>query len=134
MYWAFGCCEVVIESTLEKEGTGKNGILPTTVGIQGNAFVTGIELEDPDAPRRIQKTRGVFIEIGLVPASGFLGDLVQKNAWGEIVVDKQNQTSQQGVWAAGDVTDVTEKQIAVAVGEGSKAALQLITWLTTHPQ
>lgn len=71
---------------------------------------------------------GVFIEIGLTPASGCI-DFVEKNQKGEIIVDKHNSTNVEGVFAAGDVTDITEKQIAVAVGEGSKAALSVMKYL-----
>lgn len=103
-----------------------------TTAIQGSSFVTGIELEGADGKRTVRPTQGVFIEVGLIPSSQFI-DLVEKNHLGEIVIDKQNKTSVPGIWAAGDVTDVTEKQIAVAVGEGSKAALQIIKWLATNP-
>lgn len=104
-----------------------------TVGVKGDAFVSHIELEGADGVRQTLPTQGIFIEVGLVPSSQFLGTFVEKNKWGEVVIDKHNQTSVPGVWAAGDVTDVTEKQIAVAVGEGSKAALQIIKWLATNP-
>ncbi len=95
--------------------------------------VTGIEYQTPDAKLWTLQTEGVFVEIGLVPVSGFI-DFVDKDKKGQIVVDKHNASSVPGIWAAGDVTDVTEKQIAVAVGEGSKAALGVIKWLQTQPQ
>jgi alkyl hydroperoxide reductase subunit F len=71
---------------------------------------------------------GAFIEVGLVPNAEFV-DFVGKDQRGQIIVDKLNATNVEGVYAAGDVTDVTEKQIAVAVGEGSKAALSVIRYL-----
>ncbi|HVM91069.1 MAG TPA: FAD-dependent oxidoreductase [Verrucomicrobiae bacterium] len=74
---------------------------------------------------------GAFIEIGLVPNAEFV-DFVGKDTRGQIIVDKLNATNVEGVFAAGDVTDVTEKQIAVAVGEGSKAALSIIKYLQTR--
>ena len=58
-------------------------------------------------------------------------ELVEKDKKGQIVVDAQNRTSVPGIFAAGDATAVPEKQIAIAVGEGSKAALQLIHYLQT---
>ena len=73
---------------------------------------------------------GAFIEIGLVPNSDFV-DFVAKDKRGQIIVDKLNASNVEGVFAAGDVTDITEKQIAVAVGEGSKAALSVIHYLQT---
>ncbi|HWR00153.1 MAG TPA: FAD-dependent oxidoreductase [Candidatus Methylomirabilis sp.] len=95
--------------------------------------VSGIEYQLADGSAQTKATEGVFIEIGLVPVSGFI-DIVQKDRWGQIVVDKYNATSVPGIWAAGDVTDVTEKQIAVAAGEGSKAALGIIKWLQSQPR
>lgn len=74
---------------------------------------------------------GAFIEIGLKPNAEFV-DFVGKDKYGQVIVDKLNATNVEGVFAAGDVTDVTEKQIAVAVGEGSKAALSIIKYLQTH--
>jgi alkyl hydroperoxide reductase subunit F len=103
-----------------------------TSKILGDTSVSGIGLVGSDGVERIEQTQWVFIEIGLTPVSQFI-DSVAKNKWGEIVVDKHNQTSVPGIFAAGDVTDVTEKQISVAVGEGSKAALQLIKFLQTTP-
>lgn len=96
--------------------------------ILGDSFVSGIEYEMADGSKKILDTEGIFIEIGLVPVSEFI-DFVKKSKGGEILVNEHNETNISGVWAAGDVTNVTEKQIAVAVGEGSKAALQIIKWL-----
>ncbi|MBD3250978.1 FAD-binding protein [Candidatus Uhrbacteria bacterium] len=99
-----------------------------TTKILGDTFVKALEYEDADGNTQSLEVQGVFVEIGLVPISDFL-DLVKKNKKGEIVTNEHNETSVKGIWAAGDVTTVTEKQIAVAVGEGSKAALQIIKYL-----
>ena len=69
------------------------------------------------------KLAGVFVQIGLVPNSGFLSDIVETNQYGEILVDDKCRTSQPGIYAAGDVTNVPYKQIVVAIGEGAKAGL-----------
>lgn len=69
------------------------------------------------------RVQGVFVEIGLAPNTSFLKDMVELNKYGEIVVDQNCHTSVQGLFAAGDVTMVHEKQIVVAAGEGAKAAL-----------
>ena len=66
---------------------------------------------------------GVFVQIGLVPNSGFIKDVVETNRYGEIEIDNKCRTSVPGIYAAGDVTTVPFKQIVVALGEGSKAAL-----------
>ena len=103
-----------------------------TTKIVGETFVTGIGLAGPDGVERVEATQGVFVEIGLVPVTQFI-DIVAKDKYGQIIVDKHNKTSVDGVYAAGDVTDVTEKQIAVAVGEGSKASLEIISYLQSMP-
>ncbi len=99
-----------------------------TTKIMGNKFVSSLGFVGPDGLEKEDATQGVFVEIGVVPVSGFI-DFVEKDKWGQIVVDKQNASSFSGVFAAGDVTDIPGKQIAIAVGEGSKAALAIIRYL-----
>jgi alkyl hydroperoxide reductase subunit F len=66
---------------------------------------------------------GVFIQIGLVPNSAVVKDLVTINRMGEIVIDERCRTNVAGIYAAGDVSSVPFKQIVIAMGEGAKAAL-----------
>ena len=73
--------------------------------------------------------RGVFVEIGLMPNSDLAKDLVTLNRFGEIEVTCAGETGIPGLYAAGDVTNVPEKQIVVAAGEGAKAALQAHRYL-----
>lgn len=109
-------------------------LLPSvkTMAIQGEKTVTGVRLSQADGQERIQSVDGVFIEIGTVPVAKCV-DFVAKDQAGEVIVDKSNATDVEGVWAAGDVTDIPSKQIAVAVGEGSKAALSIIAYLQRQP-
>jgi alkyl hydroperoxide reductase subunit F len=100
-----------------------------TIRFEGRGKLESIVFEEK-GEMHTMPADAAFIEIGLTPTSGFI-DFVEKNKWQEIVVDKHNATNVDGVFAAGDVTDVTEKQIAVAVGEGSKAALSVIKYLMT---
>ena len=72
---------------------------------------------------------GIFIEIGLIPNSDIVKDLVLLNDDDEIVVSCDCSTSLPGVFAAGDVTTVPEKQIIVAAGEGAKAAISAYKYL-----
>jgi len=72
---------------------------------------------------------GVLVEIGLIPNSEFAKGLVKLNHLQEIVVDCECKTSVEGIFAAGDVTNVPEKQIIVAAGEGAKAALSTYNYL-----
>jgi len=66
---------------------------------------------------------GVFVQIGLLPNTEWLKGAIALSPRGEIEVDARGQTSLPGVFAAGDATTVPYKQIIIAMGEGSKAAL-----------
>jgi alkyl hydroperoxide reductase subunit F len=66
---------------------------------------------------------GVFVQIGLLPNSGFVKETVKLTKFGEIIVDEKGRTNVPGIYAAGDVTTVPFKQIVIAMGEGAKAAL-----------
>lgn len=72
---------------------------------------------------------GVFVQIGLVPNSEFLGNLVEKTKYGEVVINEKCQTSEAGIYACGDVTTVPYKQIIIAMGEGAKASLSAFEYL-----
>lgn len=95
--------------------------------ITGDRFVSGIAISHEGTEKRFA-VQGIFIEIGLVPNSGFAQD-VATNDLGEIKVDCRNRTDIPGVFAAGDVTDVPEKQIIIAAGEGAKACLSAFRYL-----
>ena len=66
---------------------------------------------------------GIFVQIGLLPNSEWLKGALELSPRGEVVVDARGATSMPGVFAAGDVTTTPYKQIIIAMGEGSKAAL-----------
>jgi NADH-dependent peroxiredoxin subunit F len=73
---------------------------------------------------------GVFVQIGLVPNTDWLKDSgVELSRFGEIVIDERAATSLPGIYAAGDVTTVPYKQIVIAMGEGSKAALSAFDYI-----
>ena len=95
------------------------------LSISGETLADGIEIRD--LKTRKQKrldVSGIFVEIGLVPNSDLVKGLVALNEQGEIVVNCRNETDVPGLFAAGDVTNVPEKQIVISAGEGAKAALQ----------
>ena len=75
---------------------------------------------------------GVFIQIGLLPNSDFLDGVVDLTEYGEVIIDERGATSEPGIYACGDVTTVPFKQIVVAMGEGSKAALSAFDYLLMH--
>ena len=101
-----------------------------TEKIEGQVLVEGVVIKDlkSGGEKRLDVT-GVFIEIGLVPNSDAVKGLVELNKWGEVSVTPICETAIPGLYAAGDVTDVPEKQIIVAAGEGAKAALQAHRYL-----
>jgi NADH-dependent peroxiredoxin subunit F len=72
---------------------------------------------------------GVFIQIGLVPNTDWLKGTVDLSKYGEIEINNHNATSLPGVFAAGDVTTIPYKQIVIAMGEGSNAALGAFDYL-----
>ncbi|MFC4254298.1 alkyl hydroperoxide reductase subunit F [Altererythrobacter xixiisoli] len=73
---------------------------------------------------------GVFVQIGLVPNTEWLKDSgIELSKFGEIVIDTHAATSLPGIFAAGDCTTVPFKQIIIAMGEGSKAALSAFDYL-----
>ncbi len=76
---------------------------------------------------------GVFVQIGLVPNTEWLRGTLELSKHGEIVVDERGATSLPGVFAAGDATTVPYKQIIIASGEGSKAALSAFDHLIRSP-
>lgn len=98
-----------------------------TKEIKGNKIVESIILQTPGGEKELN-VDGVFVQVGLIPNSQFI-EIVEKNEYGEIIVDSENRTSIPGIFAAGDVTNVSEKQIIIAAGEGSKAALSIFKYI-----
>jgi alkyl hydroperoxide reductase subunit F len=99
--------------------------------------VVGLEYEDrtTGALQRIDLD-GVFVQIGLLPNTEWLEGAVERSPRGEIVVDERGATSVPGVFAAGDCTTVPYKQIVIAMGTGSTAALSAFDHLvrTSAPE
>lgn len=106
------------------------------VEVKGDKFVKNLiyQCNGSDEKKEIE-IDGVFVEIGSIPASEFLKDMVKLNERGEIIINPQtNMTSQPGIFAAGDVTDIPQKQMIVAAGEGAKAALSVYEYLKSLNQ
>ncbi|MFQ5406661.1 MAG: NAD(P)/FAD-dependent oxidoreductase, partial [Candidatus Micrarchaeia archaeon] len=102
-----------------------------TTQINGDKFVSGVKFEKDGQTKEIP-VQGVFIEIGSIPSVDF-DKITEKNDYNEIKIHDEgylsNVTSVKGVFAAGDVSDVPEKQIIVAGGEGVKAVLGIFKYL-----
>jgi alkyl hydroperoxide reductase subunit F len=102
----------VVTSALSTEVTGDG------------SKVTGLVYEDRgNNEKHTIELEGIFVQIGLLPNTEWLQGTVALSPRGEIIVDERGQTSIPGVFAAGDVTTVPYKQIVIAMGDGSKAAL-----------
>lgn len=103
-----------------------------TTEIMGDKFVTGVKLENVKTGEKSElKLEGVFVEIGSIPNTDFVKDLVKLNEFGEVVVDhKTQQTSEPGIWAAGDASDVIYKQNNISAGDAIKAVLNIQEFLS----
>jgi alkyl hydroperoxide reductase subunit F len=124
--------KVVVDRIME---SGKVTVLAgyTVDRINGKDFLESIDIVSGSGERRTLSVGGVFVEVGLVPNVEFARGLVKLNERDEIIVDDHCRTSAPGIFAAGDVTDVPQKQIVVAAGEGAKAAMSAYTYITTSP-
>lgn len=97
--------------------------------IEGENFVKKIIYKEK-AGEKEMFIDGVFIQVGSVPTTNFLGNLVELNPKKEIIINERTcQTKTDGLFAAGDVTNIIYKQIITAAGEGAKAALSTYNYL-----
>ncbi len=107
----------------------------TVVEIKGGQSVEKIVLEEVKTKQRFElPVQGIFIEIGLDTNVEFLDKSVELNDLREVKVDCLCRTNIPGLYAAGDVTTVPEKQIIVAAGEGAKAALKAWEYVINIPE
>lgn len=95
-----------------------------TQEITGTDKVNGISYIDlQSGEEKHVELSGVFVQIGLVPNTDWLGDFVERTAHGEIVIDQRGATNMPGVFAAGDCTNIPYKQIIISMGSGATASL-----------
>lgn len=101
-----------------------------TKEITGTDKVNGITyMERESGAVHHMDLQGVFVQIGLIANTDWLGDTIERNRIGEIIVDNRNATSVPGVFAAGDCTDSVYKQIVISMGSGASAALSAFDYL-----
>lgn len=112
------------ELTIEKvmRNPKFKGITNTEIlAIEGEKFVSGIRYKDAEGEKHLSVS-GVFVEIGLIPNTEWLGDIVKKNAFNQVIADPYTQkTSHERIWAAGDCTDGLYHQNNIASGDAVKA-------------
>lgn len=101
-----------------------------TKEITGTDKVNGITYTDRETGTDHHvELQGVFVQIGLVPNTDWLGDSIERNRMGEIVIDNHGATSMPGVFAAGDCTNSPYKQIIISMGSGATASLGAFDYL-----
>ena len=91
-----------------------------------------IALADEDDERALPIDL-IFVEIGFRPATAIVKELVELNDRGEVVVDRENLTRVPGLFAAGDCISGTGKEIAIATGDGARAALSAKRFVRSQP-
>jgi len=98
--------------------------------ITGADKVNGIKYveRDTNAEQHLSLD-GVFVQIGLVPNTDWIGDSLERTRFGEIVVNNHGATDMPGVFAAGDCTATPYKQIIISMGSGANAALGAFDYL-----
>jgi alkyl hydroperoxide reductase subunit F len=116
--------------TQEKALTSEKVERVSNVTVQeviGDKFVNALKYkENATGEEKTLTLEGVFVEIGALPNSDLVGDLVKKNERGEVVVDhKTQQSSDPRIWAVGDVSDVLYKQNNISAGDAVKAVLNI---------
>ena len=106
-----------------------------TTEVKGDGTkVTGLAYKDRNHGTTHEiELEGIFVQIGLVPNTEWLKGVVALTPRGEIEIDARGETSQPGIFAAGDVTTEPFKQIVVAMGAGSTAALSAFDYLIRLP-
>ncbi len=121
--------EIVIKK-LEKNPKIEMVLSSEIKEIKGDQFVRSIIIKD-NGHNRLKEIEvgGIFVEIGYAPKTELVKNIVKLNQKGEIITDKDTNTSQKGIFACGDVTDCSYKQIVISAGEGAKAALQAYKYI-----
>lgn len=98
--------------------------------IKGEKDVSSLMIQNKNSKEIFEmEADGIFIQIGLIPNTAFAEKLLKLNEYKEIKINSFCQTSHEGIFAAGDVTNVPYKQIIIAGGEGAKAALAADSYL-----
>lgn len=106
-----------------------------TTEITGTDTVNGLSYIDRETNNEEHiELAGVFVQIGLVPNTDWLEDTVERNEFGEIIIDKHGATNVPGVYAAGDCTDIPYNQIITSMGAGSVASLSASDYLVRLPE
>lgn len=124
---------VLVEKAMAKDNIHIINNAATQAIKSSNGKVSALEYKDRQTNEvKTLELSGVFVQIGLVPNSQFITDVVDTSQYGEIIIDEKGRTSIPGIFSAGDVTTVPYKQIIISMGEGAKASLSAFEYLLTE--
>lgn len=103
------------------------------VEVIGEKFVTGLKIHNKESGAdEVLQIGGIFVEVGQIPNTGYVNDLVEKNEFGNIKINPWTQASSlSGIWAAGDCTDIYYHQNNIAAGDAVKAVEDIYMELKT---
>ena len=121
---------ITVQKVLENPNiTALNNI--ETLEIKGDMMVNAIVYKDRTTGEITEKqTDGIFVEIGQIPATEIVKDLVDRTDYNQVKINPRTQrTSVDGIWAAGDCTDVLYHQNNIAVGDAVRALEDIYIWL-----
>jgi len=101
--------------------------------VKGDNLVSAVVAKNKETGEDVTfETSALFVEIGYIPNTKFVEDLIELNDANEIVINDRNETSEKGIFAIGDATTVPYKQIIIAASEGAKAALSAVDYLNKN--
>lgn len=104
------------------------------VEVLGNKTVTGLKIKNTlNNTEEILNVTGIFVEIGQIPNTDFAKNIVNIDKIGKIEIDPWTQkTSMEGIWAAGDCTNIKYHQNNIAAGDGVKALEDIYTFIKSN--
>jgi len=128
---AYKADEITVDKVLANPKM--TGILNAEIqSVEGDKFVTGVTYKDLTNDEVTSlPVSGVFVEIGQIPNTTFLSEIVDLDDYGRVVIDPWTQRAQgtEGVWAAGDCTNVLYHQNNIAAGDGVRALEDLYLYI-----
>lgn len=128
---AFKADPVTVEKVLAHPNM-KSVLNAATTEVIGEQFVTGIKYKDKEGVEHTVPAGGIFVEIGLVPSTDYLGGLVALDDYKRVVIDPwTQQTNVPGIWAAGDCTNVKYHQNNISAGDAVRALEDIYVHLKT---
>ena len=122
--------KILTDKAFQKQNISIHTNVETKRIIATDGKVSSIEYKNRETGELHEEDlEGVFVQIGLIPNSQFLGDIVELSPYGEVIINENGETSEPGIFACGDVTTVPYKQIIISMGEGAKASLSASDYL-----